>query len=290
MKVLVTGANGQLGSAIVEEFSRGHDVVPLTIEDLDLTRHELVMASVGRVKPGAIINCAAYTDVDAAEDDPVAALEVNAFAVRSLAEAAAGAPAALVHYSTDFVFDGTADRPYTEEDQAEPRSYYAISKLVGEWFAHDAGRHYVLRVESLFGGVSAAAPARRSGVDRIVDAILEGREARVFLDRTVTPSYVVDVAAATRYLLESGAPPGLYHCVNGGACTWHELGLEIVRQLGVEARLRAVPVADAPMRANRPKYCALSNRKLAAAGFEMPSWQDALRRYLVARIGGAARP
>ena len=285
MKVVVTGAVGQLGSAIVEEFRRGHDVVPLTIEDLDLTRHEAVMATVGRARPDAIVNCAAYTDVDAAEDDPVTALEVNGFAVRSLAEAAIDAGAALVHYSTDFVFDGTGDRPYTEEDRPEPRSYYAISKLVGEWFARDAGRHYVLRVESLFGGVSADAPARRSSVDRIIDAILDGREARVFIDRTVTPSYVVDVAAATRHLLESGAPPGLYHCVNGGACTWHELGLEIVRQLGIKARLRAVPVADVPMRASRPTYCALSNQKLASVGFAMPAWQDALSRHLAIWTG-----
>jgi dTDP-4-dehydrorhamnose reductase len=280
MKVLVTGANGQLGSAIVREFSRGHEVVPLTMDQLDLTGHEAVMATVGRAAPDVIINCAAYNDVDGAEENPVQALEVNGFAVRSLALAARASGAALVHYSSDFVFDGTADRPYTEADQPEPQSFYAISKLVGEWFAGDAGRHYVLRVESLFGGVGVETSARRSSVDRIVDAVREGREARVFVDRTVSPSFVVDVTTATRFLLEKGAAPGLYHCVNSGCTTWFELAAEIARLLGRDARLVAVPVAEVSLRARRPKYCALANGKLAAAGFAMPSWQDALARHL----------
>ena len=280
MRVLVTGANGLLGSAIVREFARGHDVLPLTIDDLDVTAHASVMASVARAAPDAIVNCAAYNDVDGAEDNPVTALEANGFAVRSLAAAARAAGATLVHYSTDFVFDGTDDRPYTEDDQPEPRSFYAISKLVGDWFAPDAGRHFVLRVESLFGAPTAGAAARQSSVDRIINAIRQGREARVFVDRTVTPSFVVDVAAATRHLLESGAPHGLYHCVNSGCATWLDLALEIARLLNLNARLVAVPVAEVAMRARRPKYCALANGKIAAAGFAMPTWQDALARHL----------
>lgn len=280
MKILVTGAAGQLGSAITRGFSRGHEVVPFTIEDLDLTQHERVMAAIARHAPDAVINCAAYNDVDGAEDDPVTALEVNGFAVGSLALAARIAGAVLVHYSTDFVFDGTADRPYTEEDKPEPRSFYAISKVVGDWFARDAGRHYVLRVESLFGGSASGTAGRRSSVDTIIAAIREGREARVFVDRTVTPSYVVDVAAATRFLLERDAPFGLYHCVNSGSTTWFELAAEAVRLLGRDAHLVAVPVGEVRMRARRPKYCALANDKLAAAGFGMPAWQDALVRYL----------
>jgi dTDP-4-dehydrorhamnose reductase len=283
MKVLITGAIGQLGTAMVREFSRGHDVVPLTITDLDLTRHADVLARVAREKPAVIVNCAAYTDVDGAEDHAQEALEVNAFAVKSLAAAARNAGAALVHFSTDFVFDGRVDRPYTEEDQPEPRSSYAVSKLLGEWFAREAERHFVLRVESLFGGVTGDAPGKRSSVDKIIDAILEGREVRVFVDRTVSPSYIVDVAAATRALLEQPAAPGLYHCVNSGASTWFELAREIARLLGVNARLVAVPVAAVTLRAARPQYCVLSNAKLARAAFTMPSWQDALARHLARR-------
>ena len=279
MKVLITGAAGQLGSVIAEAYQRDHEVVALTRSELDIADHQAVMACVSAVRPEAIINCAAYNHVDAVEDDPVPALNANAFGVRSLAEAAAAAGATFVHYSTDFVFDGAASRPYSEEDPANPKSAYAVTKLLGEWFARDAPRAYVLRVESLFGG-----PAARSSVDRIADAVIEGREARVFVDRTVSPSYVVDVAAATQALLTHAAPPGLYHCVNTGHCTWHDLALEIARVLGREKEARLVPVsvADVTLRAARPQFAALSNAKLVAVT-PMPTWQNALARYLQAR-------
>jgi dTDP-4-dehydrorhamnose reductase len=286
MRIVITGADGQLGTAMVREFSPDHEVVPLTVRDLDITDHGRVLARVESLRPAVIINCAAYTDVDGAEDDPVAALAVNAFGVRSLAVAAVSIGATLVHYSTDFVFNGRATESYTEQDEPAPRSFYAASKLIGEWFAREAGRHYVLRVESLFGGGAEGPTGRRASVDRIIDALLDGRDAPVFVDRTVSPSYIVDVARATRTLLERSAPHGLYHCVNSGHCTWHELGLEIARLLAVEARLLPVEVASVKLRAERPQYCALSNLKLASAGFEMPSWQDALARYLRVRARG----
>jgi dTDP-4-dehydrorhamnose reductase len=283
MRILVTGAGGQLGQAAVRLLSEGHEIVPMTLEELDVCDARAVRARVAEQRPHAIVNCSAYTDVDRAEDEPVTALEVNAFALRSLAAAANSLNAVLVHYSTDFVFDGRGATPYTEEDPPNPRSTYACSKLIGEWFAAEARRHYVLRVESLFGGLPGASGARRTSVDRIVDAIAAGQQARVFVDRTVSPSYTVDVVAATRTLLERGAPHGLYHCVNAGACTWFELAVEVGRQLGVAPDLLAVPVADVRLRAERPVFCALSSARLAAAGAGMPPWQDALRRYLATR-------
>jgi dTDP-4-dehydrorhamnose reductase len=153
---------------------------------------------------------------------------------------------------------------------------YAQSKLVGEWFAADAARHYVLRVESLFGGEAA-----KSSIDRIIDALRGGREARVFADRVVSPSYVEDVAAATEALLDRTAPSGLYHCVNSGHATWLGVGREIARVLGVPERLlQPVSVTDVVLRARRPVFAALSNEKLRRAGIEMPPWQDAVRRYI----------
>lgn len=270
---------------MVRQFATDGPVVSSTMGDLDITNHRAVMERVARERPGLIVNCAAYNDVDGAEENPLVALEVNAFAVRSLAEAASASGAAFVHFSTDFVFDGRATTPYTEADLPRPRSFYAASKLAGEWMAREAGRAYVLRVESLFGGGAEAAPVRSSSVDRIIDALLEGRGARVFADRTVSPSYTEDVARATRALVARRAPVGLYHCVNTGACTWHGLGQEVVRLLGVPDRLVSVPVGSVPMRAERPQHSALDNRKLAGAGFDMPTWQDALSRYLERRVG-----
>jgi dTDP-4-dehydrorhamnose reductase len=282
MRVAVVGARGQLGAAIVHEFSGLHDVTALDRSDLDITNAAAVTAMIAKLGPDLLVNCAAYNEVDAAEDHPTDALTVNAMAVRSLARAAASENAALVHYSTDFVFDGQGQVPYTERDRPNPRSVYAASKLIGEWFAADAPRAYVLRVESLFGRAPDGRPAKGS-VAGILKAIVAGERARVFTDRVMSPTYVIDAARATRELLERGAPPGLYHCVNSGCCTWLELAQEMMHLLGVgldAARLIPISTSEAKLRAQRPQYCVLSNEKLRSIGVSMPDWRDALGRYL----------
>jgi dTDP-4-dehydrorhamnose reductase len=224
----------------------------------------------GAVNPDVILNAAAFTNVDAAEDHPIEALNGNAFGVRALARAALTHGAALVHYSSDFVFDGNTSSLYTETDRPGPQSVYAASKLLGEWFALDVPRAYVLRVESL-------------------NTLIAGGSPKVFEDRTITPSYVIDVARATRLLLESRAPTGVYHCVNTGQCTWLEFAREMARLLGLEPRLTPVRMADMQLRASRPQFCALSNEKLRSIGIDMPAWQDALARYLSAPPADASR-
>jgi dTDP-4-dehydrorhamnose reductase len=282
-RVLITGAGGQLGAVVAAEYAGHALVMALRHSDLDITNLEAVQRAVSSFRPTHIINCAAYNLVDRAEDEPEAALNVNAFGVRVLARAAASAGAILVHYSTDFVFDGAGTRPYTEEDAPNPASVYAASKLVGEWFALEAPNAFVLRVASLFGGTPA-----KSSVDRIIDALLEGREARVFTDRTASPSYVVDVAAATRVLVRQGRP-GLYHCVGSSYCTWHELAVAAAQALGCETTTKITPVkaSDVPLRATRPQFAALSNTKLAAIA-PMPTWRDALERYVATRASQRA--
>jgi dTDP-4-dehydrorhamnose reductase len=278
-RVLVTGAAGQLALAVARVFERDADVRALSRADLDIRDDGAVGDAVAAHRPSVIVNGAAYNDVDGAESDPVAALEANAFAVRALARAAAGVSATLVHYSSDFVFDGAASRPYTEEDRPNPQGVYAASKLLGEWFALEAGRAYVLRVESLF-GAPASAGTRKGSLAGLVDGILAGREVPVFVDRTVSPSYVVDVADATRRLVESGSAFGLYHCVNAGACSWHDIATEIGRLLDRTAVLKPVTLESVALRARRPRYSALDCPRLRAAGIDMPAWQDALRRCL----------
>ena len=287
MRALVTGAGGQLGRTLARVLADGCEVVPLTRAELDITDESRVRSAVAEARPGVIVNCAAYNAVDEAEDDAVATLEVNAFGVRSLARAAAEIDATLVHYGTDFVFDGSASEPYREEDEPNPQSVYAASKLLGEWFAQGA-RHYVLRVESLFGGGmnGPGADGRRPGssLDRIADALLEGREVRAFVDRVVSPSHVEDVAAATVALLRAAPAHGLYHCVGSGHATWLEVARELAERLGVQPAIRGITVDDLNLRAPRPRFCALSNRKLAAAGVEMPHWRDAVARYAAIRL------
>jgi len=281
VRIAVVGAHGQLGAAVVHECQGRHEAIAFDRAALDLTDDRLVAATMDKVRPDVIVNCAAYNDVDGAEDQAVHALNVNAFAVRALARAASAANATLVHYGTDFVFDGKASEPYVETDAPNPRSTYAASKLIGEWFAADAPRAYVLRVESNFGRAPGGPPSKGS-VESIRRALAAGTEARVFEDRTISPTYIIDGARATLALLEKGAPSGLYHCVNSGSCTWLEFAQELARRMGVEPRLVPVRMADIKFRADRPLYCALSNAKLAAAGVVMPAWQDALARYIQA--------
>jgi dTDP-4-dehydrorhamnose reductase len=277
MRIAVLGARGQLGSAVVHECSAGHEVTSFDRGALDITDPDRVDAVLTRLAPDAIVNCAAYNAVDAAEDQPVEALRVNSFAVRTLARAANRLQAVLVHYSTDFVFDGSSPTLHREDDRPNPRGVYAASKLLGEWFAADASG-YVLRVESLFGR-SPDGPERGS-VAVIIDALRAGGVVKVFEDRTVSPTYIVDAARATRAILERRPPAGVYHCVNGGSCTWLELAQEAARLLRVRPHLQPMRVADVKLKAPRPQFCAMSNEKLASSGIPMPSWADALARHL----------
>jgi dTDP-4-dehydrorhamnose reductase len=282
--VVVVGAAGQLGRTMVVSLGRGWPTIGATRAELDLSDAAAVRRAMDAWRPRAIVNCAGYNHVDRAETEPVAAFEANAFAVLNLARAAERHEALLVHYSSDFVFDGETDRPYVEADPPEPQSTYAASKLLGEWFAAVAPAQYVLRVESLFGGVGP----RKSSMDKILDAIAAGH-ARVFVDRTVSPSYAWDVAAATARLIERRPPYGTYHCVNTGSATWHDLAVEARRLMAVEATLEPIRLGDVALPASRPRYCALSNEKLRQAGVEMPGWQEALARAVDEREGGRGR-
>jgi dTDP-4-dehydrorhamnose reductase len=282
VRVAVLGAAGQLGRVTAAHWaqihSHSHHVTALTRREVDLADAAALERTLDALGPDLILNCAAWNDVDGAEDQPAPAFTINALAVRSLAAVAARTGATLVHYGTDFVFDGI-DRttPYTEADAPRPQSVYGTSKLVGEWLAATAPRAYVLRVESLFGGVYV-----RSSVDKLIAGLEKGEPLRVFADRSLTPSYVADVVRATEHLVTHDAAPGVYHCVNSGVTNWLELAEELARLTGrsATARLEPVPFASVPLKAKRPQYCALSNAKLRAAGVEMPEWRDALRRYL----------
>lgn len=283
---VVTGAAGQLGSALLEGLAGDYDVVGLSRQDLDVTDHEAVMRRIVGASPAVILNATAYNNVDGAEDDAITAFNVNAMAVRSLARAAEASGAVLVHYSTDFVFDGETDRPYTEEDLPSPRSVYGQSKLVGEWMAASIQSHYVLRVESLFGGQQA-----RSSIDKFIAALRDDREVRAFVDREVSPSYVLDVVTATLTLLARRPSYGVYHCVNSGHAAWLALARRVADRVAADpALVKGTSVHDVQLRASRPRYAALDNSKLAAAGVLLPSWEDALDRYLGAKAQERGRP
>ncbi|MEZ5416078.1 MAG: NAD(P)-dependent oxidoreductase [Vicinamibacterales bacterium] len=285
-RVLLAGAGAQLGGALVARLSGACALTALTRQQLDICSQTAVDAAIRDVSPHVVINCASFNDVDGAEQQAAAALEVNGLGVGHLADACTRVGAHLVHFSTDFVFD-PADDPGLLDEAAPvaPRSVYALSKLLGEIMAKRTPRHYVLRVASLFGGARA-----KSSLDRIADAILAGTTVRAFANRTVTPSYVPDLADATARALERDIPAGLYHCVNTGKTTWVEVARTLAAGLGRDAGTAVVPSTFDPAAypARRPTFAALSNAALTAAGVPLPPWQDAIARYAAARLAATA--
>jgi dTDP-4-dehydrorhamnose reductase len=281
-RIVVTGAGGRLGSAMVRELATaGHRVIALTRADLDVSNAAEVDGVISGIEPDAIVNCSAYNAVDGAETSPAAAFAANAEGPAALAAAATRSRAVLVHYSTDFVFDGNASTPYLEDSPTRPLSVYGASKLAGEYEVRATPAHYILRVESLFGGT--APPGQRATVDLIADKLGAGETVKAIVDRTVSPSYVPHVVRATTALLDQSAPFGIYHCVASGSTTWYELAEEIARLKFGSGKIIPVNADEFQTIAPRPRFCALSNDKLKNLGVVMPDWKSALREHLTVR-------
>ncbi len=282
MTTLLIGANGQLGSEVRQVFN-DYDLVPLTHADLELTDRAQVTEIVGKYRPALIINTAAYNRVDECEDYPERAFAVNALAVRDLALAAKAVEAALVHISTDYVFDGRQHRPYREADPPGPLSVYATSKLAGEYFIraiHE--RHFVIRTCGLYG----LAGSRGKGgnfVETMLRLAEEGKEIRVVGDQVLTPTSAKELARKVRVLVQTGAY-GLYHITNQGECSWFRFAQAIFELSGIRPVLTETTSAAFGARANRPAYSVLDNTNLRSLGLDdLRDWRDALKEYLVDR-------
>ena len=273
---LVLGAKGELGAEFVRTLNGEGRVVDIDLDQVDLCDAKGLAKLTRDVRPDTIVNCAAWNAVDQAEERPLEALYTNAYAVRTLADLAAELGATLIHFSTDFVFDGQVSAPYSEADHPRPVSIYGMSKLLGEVACLAWPRHYVLRLSSLYGGLR-----RRGYVDQIASAVRDGRPVRVFTDRIVSPSYIPDVVLATLTLLRSKGPFGLYHCTASDFGSWYDIAREVACQLSApQSCLQPVPITNSPGRARRPQFCALSTAKLEACIGPLPGWKDALGRYL----------
>ena len=261
-----------LGQALAVTFS---DLTPTRWdkEDLDITDEKAVSSKLEEEKPEVIINAAAYTDVDGAEDNEDLAKQLNAEAVKYLANTANKIDASLVQYSTAYVFDGEKKEGYQEDDLPYPQSVYGMTKLAGEREAQEAKKHYILRLHGLFG---KAGNGKKSFVEKILQSSVGKTGMTVVDEEEGSPTYAPDLAKQTRYILEHKLTYGIYHAANSGTATWYAIAKEIFKIEGIDIELVPVDSKGLPRKAKRPKYAILRNTKLPA----MRSWQEALEEFL----------
>jgi len=285
-KVLIFGNAGQLGVELVREFTnRGYRVAGYDRAEVDITEGSRVEDCVAQFDPAVVINAAAYNQVDVAEKEPAPAFAVNALAVQNIAVACRQVGARLVHYSTDYVFDGTLGRPYTEEDTPRPLNAYGVSKLAGEFFARAYLEHPLLiRTSGVF-GPGGLATARGNFVEVMLRIVTTGQPIRVVEDHFASPTYAPALASRTADLVEKDLS-GLFHIGGGMATSWFEYAKVIFQAAGLTPRLHATNEREYRTAARRPKYSALSNAKMEAAGIApMPPLSEAVEDYLNRREG-----
>lgn len=282
MKVMLIGSGGQLGADLASTLPRD-TTISLTHAEIDITDPQSVESALGQHRPGVVINTAAFHRVDDCETEVERAFRVNAFAVRALAQACRRCGAALVHFSTDYVFAGEKTQPYVETDRPGPLSAYGASKLAGEHFVSAIlKKHFLIRTCGLYGRGGSRAKGGNF-VETMLRLAAQGKPLRVVHDQVVAPTSTVDLARKISQLIETEGY-GLYHIVNAGSCSWFEFARTIFEIEGIEADLQPTTSEAFSAPARRPAYSVLLNRRLKLLGLDdMPDWKDAVRCYLTAR-------
>ena len=277
MRILITGANGQLGSVRCKVF--GYEIViPKDLPDFDLTRPTVEEEIIGSA-PDLIIHAGAYTDVDGAEREPHLALAVNAGGTEQIARAAVRLGARLMYISTDYVFDGKQRTPYREDDSPHPINRYGFSKWKGEQAVLTSGaRALVIRTAWLYGSVG------KNFVKSIMRAAQSEPILKVVNDQSGCPTYAEDLAASIALLVMKDVE-GVIHVTNRGQCTWYEFAQAIVREMGFCCSVMPITTEQAGRLAKRPPYSVLSSDRLSSLGVALPEWSQALQRFAkVARV------
>jgi dTDP-4-dehydrorhamnose reductase len=280
-RYVLIGAAGQLGADLVRAFDGAGALVPLTHRDIDILDSARTSEMLAALRPTHVINTAAWNLVDRAEDEPRAAFALNRDAVGTLADTCEQLGAVLVHFSTDYVFDGGKRTPYAEDDTPNPLSAYGESKLGGERLARErCGRTFLIRVAALFGTARSSGKGGTNFVETMLRAADAGRPLRVVADQITAPSYTRDVARAVWHIVTAGRP-GIYHVSGSGETSWYEFAREIFRREGLAPALAGVTAQEFGARAKRPAYSVLGHGALRALGHAAPrSWMDGLTAYL----------
>lgn len=280
MRLLVTGAGGMLGRAVASSATRlGHDVVALTRAELDVTDSDHVHRVIGAAEPAAVVNCAAWTDVDGAEAGEAGATAINGAGAGNVASACAETGGRIVHVSTDYVFDGAGAEPWVESDPVAPIGAYGRSKLAGELAVAEAGTHHaIVRTAWLFGA------GGKNFVDTMLGLAASRDEVSVVTDQVGSPTWTVHLADALVELAERDADTGVFHAAGAGACSWYDLAVEVFDRAGVECRVVPTTAAAFSRPAPRPAFSVLGTER--TDGPALPPWQAGVAGYLAQRMAG----
>ena len=276
MKVLVTGVKGQLGYDVVNELTkRGHIAIGTDIEEMDITNADSVDAVIKENVPDAVIHCAAYTAVDAAEDNADLCRKINAEGTQNIANVCKELDIKMTYISTDYVFDGEGERPWEPDDERTPLNVYGQTKYEGELAVQNTlDKYFIVRIAWVFGVNGKNFIKTMLNLGKTRDSLT------VVDDQFGSPTYTFDLARLLVDMVETDKY-GIYHATNEGICTWYEFACEIFKQAGMNVKVSPVSSAEYPAKAKRPSNSRMSKEKLAENGFEkLPTWQDALSRYL----------
>ena len=285
MKIALIGSDGQLGTDVIRYFKdKGADITGLTISDIDVCDRNICNDVLFELKPNLIINTAAFHQVDVCEDEVAKAFEVNVGGLKNLAEIALSIDAALMHFSTDFVFGGyESSTPFTEDDCPAPVSVYGISKLAGEYLLrYMMKKYYLLRVCGLYGHAGSLGKGYNF-VELMIRLANEGKDIKVVDDQVLTPTSTKDIAAKLYELIQT-EKYGLYHMTNSGSCSWYEFACEIFKQAGLAPNISPTTSDTFASKAKRPAYSVLDNKNLRASGLaDLRPWKESLADYIKER-------
>lgn len=279
MKFLLIGKNGQLGHELNIELGKKYKVSAFSSKELNIEDKGKISQFVKRIKPDVVINASAFHVVRDCEEFPDKAFIINSIAIKNLAQICQDNGSRLIHYSTDYVFDGRKGEPYLEDDAANPLQLYGISKLAGEYCAKTyCSKSLIIRTAYLYGGLSGSRSKGGNFVLTILKQAKENDELEVASDQIVSPTYAKDLAIASLRLILKKPNSGIYHLVNEGYCSLAEFSMEIIRASNKNTKIIPVRRSEGDLR--RPMFSALKNTSAAKLGVTLPSWKDALKRYL----------
>jgi dTDP-4-dehydrorhamnose reductase len=279
MRIAVIGSTGQLGTDVMKTFENANEVIGLAHKDIEVTDYESCLILEGH-RPDIVINTAAFHKTDQCEEEPLKTFNVNAIGAKNVTTVSKQIEATAIYISTDYVFDGSKNEPYTEDDSPSPINTYGISKVAGEYYTRENPKHYVIRIASVFGAAGASGKGGNF-VETMITKAKKGESIAVVDDMWMSPTYTRDAAGTLKEIVESKLPFGTYHATNSGCCSWFQFAEEIFKITGLTPFLTPLKSEHLNVKAKRPRFSALRSTKLSQYGMDVREWKEALRAYLI---------